>query len=151
MLFAGGDGARDSLKAFFVDYRSKNKKATIFWRKLLKSLDNVGNHDHEFTLRGPDHSELMDRRTTVEDCEDKEPFILSLYNSLVKHCQCHCKRACDFMTANIGLNCHDSCRQRNAKFSKFNLLFRDLHGTQASITDHYWRNIQISVSITTKT
>jgi hypothetical protein len=151
MLLTSGECTRDSLKNFCLHYKLKNKQAKTFWTQLSKSLDTAGNHNVEFTLRGPDYSELLGRRITTENCQDKEPFILNLYNSLVKHCHCRCKRACDFMTANIGLNFYDSSQRRNAKFSKFNLLFQDLHDVQDSESGYYWRDIQISVCATTTT
>jgi hypothetical protein len=147
MLLINGECIRESLKIFFDHF--KHKQATTFWMQLLTSLDTAGHYDVEFTLRGPDHSQLVDRGIAIENYQDKGPFILSLYNSLVKHCQCRCKQACDFMTANVRLNCHDGSQRRNAKFSKFNLLFQDHHDTQGSQPGCYWRDIQISVCATT--
>jgi hypothetical protein len=149
MLLTSGECDGEPLKRFFSDF--KLKKTTKFWTRLSTCLDVTGYQDVESTLRGPDLFELWERRNTIENCQDKERFIVSLHNSLVKHCHCRCKQACDFMVANIRLNCNDYPLRRTNKVSKFNLLFQDLHDIQDSQSGCYWRDIQISVCATTTT
>ncbi|UKZ93088.1 uncharacterized protein TrAFT101_008020 [Trichoderma asperellum] len=149
MLLTSKEYVREPLRKFFSDFKRKATKQ--FWTRLSASLDAAGIQDSESTLRGPGRSELRERRNTIETCQDKKDFIDSLHKSLAKYCQCRCEPACDFMAANIRLNCNDKSPHRTDNISKFNLLFQDLHSIQNSQSSCYWRDIEISVCVATAT
>lgn len=140
MLLTNGEHASVSLKKFFDDFKLKDTKK--FWIELSTSLEAAGNQDIGSTLRGPDLSELWERRNAVETCQDKKRPIINLHNSLMKY-YCHCKPACNYMAANIRLNCNNT-PPPDSNVSNFNMLFQDLH-IPNSESNCYWRNIQISV------
>ncbi|KAH8721548.1 hypothetical protein GQ44DRAFT_687256 [Phaeosphaeriaceae sp. PMI808] len=141
--------ARESLTQFFEDY--KKKQATAFWTSLITSLKNV-----ESELKGPNHAELIGRASSYEIPPDKEPFILSLCNSLVHHCQCRCKQACEYLTtttstceyltANIRLNWNGNTQCRHDRVSNFNLFFLDQHDVPGEKSGCFWRDMRISIS-----
>ncbi|KAL6904003.1 hypothetical protein GGI43DRAFT_308734 [Trichoderma evansii] len=143
MLLTNGETVKEPLRNFSGNFNLKTTKK--FWTRLTNSLDVADSQCVDSTFRGPDLSELRERRNKIETCQDKEQFIVSLHNSLVKHCHCRCEKAGDFMAANIRLNCNDKHIRRTNRMSKFNLLFQDLHDFQTSQSGCYWRGVQISV------
>jgi hypothetical protein len=143
MLMKDGVYVRVSLKILFDDITQKLNQQ--FWMQLLASLNAAVNKDAEPLLRGPPLSELFEKRYQIDDCQDKEDFIISLHNSLAKSCYCRCIPACDFTTANIHLNHNDEVSSRIDNISKFNLLFQDRHHIQNSQSRCYWRDVEIAV------
>jgi hypothetical protein len=149
MLIMDGECVREPLKRFLNDL----KEATNwqFWIRLLASLDAPSNVDVKSPLRGPNLLELSEKRNRLHDCQDKEDFIVSLYNSLAEYCYCRCILACDFMAANIHLNPNDESSPRIENAFKFKLLFQDRHDVQDSQSPCYWRDVEISVRATATT
>ncbi|KAL7969998.1 hypothetical protein HDV63DRAFT_404576 [Trichoderma sp. SZMC 28014] len=142
MLMTDGECVREPLKAFFDNFDQETNR--LFWKRLLDALNAAVKRDASPILKGPNLLELRDSGSSIAACQDKEHFIVSLYNSLAEYCYCRCILGCDFMAANIHLYRNDESSVRIDKASKFNLLFQDCHDLQKSQSFCFWRDVEIS-------